>query len=340
MKKIHILISLLLISVLFLAGCQVLDGDAKPVSQALLHSTVTQGVNDALMDKTSEVLPSATPTIDSTNSPFVLQEVVGCQDEFCQWQWPGFLERPIGESDQNTIDLTYPYASTRNGTLDPHHGVEFYNPHGTQVLAAGSGEVVFAGSDDVTVLGPFNGFYGNVIVIHHPRLFAGRDLFTLYAHLSAIEVERGDSVTAGEVIGEVGASGVADGSHLHFEVQLGFNDYNHTINPILWFAPILKHEDGAGGILAGLLIDKDGNPLSEQELSLERFAPDGSVEKHYYFKTYTLTGINSHPELGENFVLPDLPPGEYRLAYVNGKLYEVHFTLQPDSLGFVKLQIH
>lgn len=339
MKKISISCRLLLISVLFLTGCQVLAGDAQPLSHGLQLSTVTPSVDEALEDKTPEIQPSATPTKDSTEIALILKEIVGCQKDFCHWGWPGLLERPIGESDQNAIDLTYPYASTRNGTLAPHHGVEFYNAQGTKVLAAGSGEVVFAGSDDVTVLGPFTGFYGNVIVIHHPRIYAERDLFTLYAHLSAIEVMQGDSVTAGEVIGEVGASGVADGSHLHFEVRLDINDYHHTINPIIWFAPLSKNQECAGSILAGLLIDKKGNPLPEQELSLERFAADGSVEKHYYFKTYTLAGLNSHPEFGENFVLPDLPPGEYRLAYVNGKLYEVHFSLRPDSLGFVKLQI-
>ncbi|MDO9348820.1 MAG: M23 family metallopeptidase, partial [Anaerolineales bacterium] len=54
-----------------------------------------------------------------------------------------------------------------------------------------------------------------IIVLRHAD-----SLFTLYAHLSRIEVEAGQRVVVGQKIGEVGKSGTAQGSHLHFEVRL------------------------------------------------------------------------------------------------------------------------
>ena len=53
------------------------------------------------------------------------------------------------------------------------------------------------------------------LVIEHENGFA-----TLYGHLSAIDVEEGDTVKAGEQIGQIGATGFATGPHLHFEVRV------------------------------------------------------------------------------------------------------------------------
>ncbi|MDE1949188.1 MAG: M23 family metallopeptidase, partial [Burkholderiales bacterium] len=87
-----------------------------------------------------------------------------------------------------------------------HEGVDYGAPTGTPVRTVGDGVVSFAGRE--------NG-YGNVIKIDHSK---GRS--TLYAHLSKIDVKKGQHVTEGEHIGDVGQTGWATGPHLHFEYHL------------------------------------------------------------------------------------------------------------------------
>ncbi len=87
-----------------------------------------------------------------------------------------------------------------------HKGVDFGAPTGTPVRTVGDGVVEFAGWQ--------NG-YGNVIYIDHSH-----DRSTVYAHLSRIDVVKGQHVEIGSVIGAVGQTGWATGPHLHFEVKI------------------------------------------------------------------------------------------------------------------------
>ena len=94
------------------------------------------------------------------------------------------------------------------GPLSPHGhtGLDIAAPEGTPILAADEGEVLKAvWSDDG---------YGGLIIIGHPSGYE-----TWYAHLDAFEVSKGDKVTRGEVIAEMGSTGFSTGSHLHFEVR-------------------------------------------------------------------------------------------------------------------------
>jgi murein DD-endopeptidase MepM/ murein hydrolase activator NlpD len=87
-----------------------------------------------------------------------------------------------------------------------HQGVDYAAPTGTAVRSVGDGVVDFAGVQ--------NG-YGNVIMLKH------RDNYTtVYAHLSHINVHKGENITQGETIGAVGATGWATGPHLHFEYRI------------------------------------------------------------------------------------------------------------------------
>jgi murein DD-endopeptidase MepM/ murein hydrolase activator NlpD len=88
-----------------------------------------------------------------------------------------------------------------------HHGVDIAVPEGTPVRAMRGGSVAFAG----VMAG-----YGNVVVLRHSRT-----LSTVYAHLSRIEVSRGDRVRGRQVIGLAGRTGDATGPHLHFEIVRG-----------------------------------------------------------------------------------------------------------------------
>jgi len=87
-----------------------------------------------------------------------------------------------------------------------HKGVDFAAPTGTPVIAAGDGTVAFAGR---------NRGYGN-----HVRLTHGADYGTAYAHLSRIApgIKPGRKVRQGELIGQVGSTGLSTGPHLHYEV--------------------------------------------------------------------------------------------------------------------------
>lgn len=87
-----------------------------------------------------------------------------------------------------------------------HRGVDYSAPTGTPVRSVGDGTVEFAGWQ--------NG-YGKVIEVRH-----GNDRATLYAHLSAMNVKKGDRITQGQRIGAVGTTGWSTGSHLHFEFRI------------------------------------------------------------------------------------------------------------------------
>ena len=87
-----------------------------------------------------------------------------------------------------------------------HAGLDFPEPKGTPIHAGGVGVVSFAG---------FNtGGYGNLVVISHRLGYE-----SWYAHMSQIAATVGESVSGGQTIGYVGATGHATGPHLHFEVR-------------------------------------------------------------------------------------------------------------------------
>lgn len=87
-----------------------------------------------------------------------------------------------------------------------HQGVDYAAPTGTPVRTIGDGIVEYAGWQ--------NG-YGKTIVIRH-----GNDRTTLYAHLSALNVRKGERVAQGQHIGAVGSTGWSTGPHLHFEFRV------------------------------------------------------------------------------------------------------------------------
>jgi murein DD-endopeptidase MepM/ murein hydrolase activator NlpD len=88
----------------------------------------------------------------------------------------------------------------------PHAGIDFRAPEGAPVHASNRGRVVLA--QDLF-------FTGHTVVIDH-----GLGLFTLYVHLSQVEVRRGAMVDKGQEIGQVGMTGRATGPHLHFAARV------------------------------------------------------------------------------------------------------------------------
>ncbi len=98
----------------------------------------------------------------------------------------------------------------------PHSGMDIAAPEGTPVRAPSAGTVI--------ELGDFF-FSGNLVYIDH-----GQGLISMFAHLSEIDVELGQRVAKGQVIGKVGATGRVTGPHLHW--SLGLN--GTWIDPVLF----------------------------------------------------------------------------------------------------------
>ncbi|MEO1441186.1 MAG: peptidoglycan DD-metalloendopeptidase family protein [Chloroflexota bacterium] len=193
--------------------------------------------------------------------------------------------------------------------------MEFQNPNGTPVLAGADGTVYYAGSDFERVFGPQPNYYGNVVVIEHGfRTPQGQRVYTLYGHLSRVEVETGDTVAAGDQIGAVGAEGVAIGSHLHFEVRAGNGDsFDATFNPDLWILPFRGF-----GTLAGTVTDATGSPLPDVTIQVDPANGQGGLSRFAY--SYAGDSVNSDPDFGENYTLGDLPANYYEITVrANGR---------------------
>lgn len=99
------------------------------------------------------------------------------------------------------------YGQAGGWSSGHHTGLDFTAPVGSKVMAAHGGKVIEAQQE---------GAYGNIIKIRDKD-----GVETWYAHLSKIDVSKGDTVKAGDVIGAVGMTGNTTGPHLHFEVRTG-----------------------------------------------------------------------------------------------------------------------
>lgn len=100
-------------------------------------------------------------------------------------------------------------------SVDSHHlGLDFAAGMGANIYAADGGVIVYAGENSYG--------YGNMVMIDH-----GTGFQSLYAHLSAIFVGCGESVSQGQTIGAAGETGNASGPHLHFEIRT----MSSVINP-------------------------------------------------------------------------------------------------------------
>lgn len=97
------------------------------------------------------------------------------------------------------------------------------SPHPGLDLRADTGTPVKASSDGLVVLAEDLFYSGNIVILDH-----GGGLFTLYAHLSRIDVAEGDPVRAGQRIGLSGATGRVTGPHLHWGAKIGNEPFDPT----------------------------------------------------------------------------------------------------------------
>ena len=279
----------------------------------------------------SPVPPTLTPyPLPLSPSPIPLSPTpIPCDPltaDYCITNGHFLLQRPIHPPANTSVDPSYRYASTASGKRDPHTGVEFQNKFGTAVHAAGAGTVIFAGPDERPVYSRWPDYYGNLVVIDH-----GGELYTLYAHLSKIQVEQGQAVAAGEQIGEVGQTGVAIGPHLHFEVRRGEGeDESNTQNPELWLVPNVGETGFPLGALQLTVLDQAQDLVKQAKFMLEHHL-DKNLSGDVVFYELTYNGKMLKGE--ENAGIGDLPPGWYRIVLsYNGNRYERWLEVQSGKL--------
>lgn len=118
-----------------------------------------------------------------------------------------FLRSPL-EFSRITSGFSLARLHPVLNTIRAHKGIDFGAPTGTRVKATGDGTVEFAGRQ---------GGYGNLIILRHQGHYE-----TVYGHLSgfAAGLRKGARVSQGDVIGYVGATGLATGPHLHYEFRV------------------------------------------------------------------------------------------------------------------------
>jgi len=309
-------------------------GDSPSPSPTLRSTTIPTPYPTGIRPDQAEYVrpPELGPesTIEWRPPPVVVPHALHPDDHY-------WLARPLPSDSRNYELEVYPYGNIpvplwlRDYRV--HHGMDFPNEKGTPIFAASSGTVVFAGPRP----NPGNGinYYGNTVLILHDWQWNGEDVYTLYAHTLELFVEVGDEVHQGQLIAGVGNSGEVSGPHLHFEVRIGSNHYDSTVNPGLWLAPF----EGWGN-LAGRFTDNRGLSIHGAHVTLRPTNVESDVgDETRRHLTYAPTRINGDEGWDENFLFSDIPAGEYLIEFrTAGHVYERSVIVKPEITTFIVVQ--
>jgi murein DD-endopeptidase MepM/ murein hydrolase activator NlpD len=213
--------------------------------------TDTIALDDALLAKVVPEIMSHTPDLADRGSPLenylqingelrrrngaALAALAADSPREFLWREP-FLPLPNAAVMSSFADRrTYTYQDKVVDHQD-HLGFDLAAVSRAPVPAANRGRVVLA---------EYFGIYGNCVVLDH-----GYGLMTLYAHLSSIDVAKGQTVERGQILGKSGSTGLAGGDHLHFTTLLG----GLPVNPIEWWDAHWIHDRLKGKLGAALPI--------------------------------------------------------------------------------------
>ena len=252
-----------------------------------------------------------------------------------------YFTNPIAAFEIDSAFSTYAYGDVFFEDV-VHTGIDIPGEIGTPILAAGDGKVIYAGQgvyrggQDV-----FDDPYGKAIVIEHSFKYNGEALYTLYAHLDELLVEKGETVQSGQRIGSMGNTGKTTGPHLHFEVRVGKNEYFSTRNPDLWMSPPI-----GWGILVGQILTFEGRLHERQIIYLYRSEDDlrgDEIDDLLWIgKSYQNEAINSDPYYLENVTISNIPAGKYIVSVPVteiGFAYQKEIEIKPGRVTFVKFNV-
>jgi len=134
------------------------------------------------------------------------------------WSEP-FLQLSNSEVESVFADHRTYYYGGEPVDEQTHLGFDLASLARSAVEASNSGSVVFAN---------YLGIYGNCVILDH-----GLGLFSLYGHLSSLDVEKGQNVSRGESLGRTGQTGLAGGDHLHYSMII----QGVQVSPLEWWDP-------------------------------------------------------------------------------------------------------
>ncbi|GAB4317159.1 MAG: hypothetical protein Kow0059_10080 [Candidatus Sumerlaeia bacterium] len=195
-------------------------------------------------------------------------------------------------------------------------------PAGAEVHACWDGTVVLVNADGPPGEPcPFQ----RAVVIEHPHVIEGLNVYTLYGQLQKIIVTQGQSVSAQQPIGLAGNPASA-GETLLFAVRVGANTPASSQNPALW---VLHPENRTTGLIAGRVVDADGALMGGQLVLVRRGQPaDGILFTTVTYPAWAPSARSWH----ENFVIPEVPPGQYQVV-LKDKVFDV--VVEPTKVAFV-----
>ena len=236
-NKVITRISALSIALVSLGGCNaknVVQDNSKLESSQ--ESSIANNIGDFTTKKNVEVSnvindSKYTTDINSYCWPIGSEEVTNYNNKHYS----------VSDSENVQIVSNFGYNSTiydKSSTVimgDYHRGIDIVSQNDVKnvnIIAANDGVVVYPTSKDRIdyIQNDRSNFgYGNYVVIQH-----NDGNYTLYGHLqdNTITVKAGDVVSQGQVIGKMGQSGNAVGTHLHFELREGSNTFSATVNPL------------------------------------------------------------------------------------------------------------
>lgn len=247
-----------------------------------------------------------------------------------------WLARPIANDDGNPyIDQTYRYGSTMGGNFQQHQGVEFNNPAGTPVHAIAPGRVVFAGPAEAGA---------NTVAILHDARDGERYVFSTYYHNSALRVQTGERVEAGDVVATVGNTGRATNDHLHLEMHVAPDDDvsaivdpeqrfpPYTVNPQLWLEPM-----PGTGVVAGRVLNVAGEAV--QGARVHGLVVAYPTETPFSFAETYHDRAHADPLYDENFAVGDVAAGTYLLGVdIEGQRVWRRVTVRAGQITFVEFR--
>ncbi len=188
------------------------------LSDSFLESKIPELLGTAGIDATGDLLQDfflVNKDLRTRNEALIASFMSSSTPEFL---WDGrFLQMRNSSVEARFADFrTYKYKGKAVDKLY-HLGVDLAAVRKSPIESANGGVVAFAGD---------MGIYGNTVILDH-----GFGLFTLYSHMSSIDVLGGDGVEKGQILGMSGSTGFAGGDHLHFGVFL----HETPVLPLEWW---------------------------------------------------------------------------------------------------------